>query len=217
MLRTRGLFGQKIYPPARMALRDPYPYWHKILPKIHTLTGKNPYKGYPLWHNCCSKIVYSHKFQRVVQILTICTNCGTTSRKNVSSLANICCSKPYPQWYIVWKPYPATLWEDCVLIEKIEKAIMYMYMANYLCYLYKCKMWLESTNIWHVWHIYKFMNTINLWTHSEFKLATAARLSHVQWYTLHLQSLIQFHRNDRNDLGWKQCLKIHIIHWYLHT
>ncbi len=62
----------------------PYPYRHKIWDQIHTLTGTNPQKGYPLWHNWCSKMVHWHNYWHVAPKPTLSgtllenpTLCGT--------------------------------------------------------------------------------------------------------------------------------------------
>ena len=72
-----GLLGQKVYTPARTALRTPYPHWHifsETLPLVAQDFGKNPYPYwhnirkwlYPLWHNCCSEMIHRPKFWRKV-------------------------------------------------------------------------------------------------------------------------------------------------------
>ncbi len=70
--RGGGLLGQKVYTPARMALRNPYPHWHKIpkpLPLLAQNLDQNPY---PYWHKFIKrlpsvtkllfKMVYNHEF-----------------------------------------------------------------------------------------------------------------------------------------------------------
>ncbi len=60
---------RKMYTPARTAPRYPYTQWPKICetltlrvqdlgPNPYTLTGTSPHKGYPLWCNCYSNVVY---------------------------------------------------------------------------------------------------------------------------------------------------------------
>ncbi len=98
----------------------PYPYWHINWAFIHTLTGINPQKGYPLWQNCCYRglllwlLVCCTKISaNLVQFFTFCTLPGTTTGRNTPSLAHIWCSKPYPLHalgHIAWKPYPLWHW-----------------------------------------------------------------------------------------------------------
>ncbi len=50
-----GLLGQKVYTPARTALRNPYPHWHKILKPLPSLAhlDQNPY---PYWHKFVKRL-----------------------------------------------------------------------------------------------------------------------------------------------------------------
>ena len=69
-MNPRGVVTRKIYTPARTALRNPYPQWHKIcetLPLLAQNLGQSPY---PCWHRSTKRVpsVAQLLFKTIVEI-----------------------------------------------------------------------------------------------------------------------------------------------------